>query len=69
VTVVVDRGMAYEENLAAIRAQGYHYLVASRQPERNAWLAEFDHEDDWSRGTLLRERYANYTLVSVRKRC
>jgi hypothetical protein len=47
VTVVVDRGMAYEENLAEIRAQGYHYLVASRQPERNAWLAEFDHEDDW----------------------
>jgi transposase len=47
VTVVVDRGMAYEENLQEIRAQGYHYLVASRQPERNAWLAEFDHEDDW----------------------
>jgi transposase len=47
VTVVVDRGMAYEENLQAIRAQGYHYLVASRQWERNAWLAEFDHEDDW----------------------
>lgn len=47
VTVVVDRGMAYEENLAEIRAHGHHYLVASRQPERNAWLAEFDNEDDW----------------------
>ena len=47
VTVVVDRGMAYEENLAEIRARGHHYLVASRQPERNAWLAEFDNEDDW----------------------
>ena len=35
VTVVVDRGMAYEENLAEIRAQGYHYLVASRQAERH----------------------------------
>ena len=28
--------MAYEENLAEIRAQGYHYLVASRQAERHA---------------------------------
>src|SRR2546421_5834464 len=27
-TVVVDRGMAYEENLAQIRAQGLHYIVA-----------------------------------------
>ena len=47
VTVVVERGLAYEENLAEIRAQGYHYLVASRQAERHAWLAEFDNEDDW----------------------
>jgi transposase len=46
-TVVVDRGMAYEEDLAAIRARGYHYLVAGRQPERNAWLGEFEDEDDW----------------------
>jgi transposase len=44
-TVVVDRGMAYDENLAAIRARGLHYIVASRQSERDAWLAEFeDHE-------------------------
>jgi transposase len=46
-TVVVDRGMAYEEDLAEIRAHRYHYLVASRQPERNAWLAEFEEEDAW----------------------
>ena len=46
-TVVVDRGMAYEEDLAAIRAHGYHYLVAGRQPERNAWLAEFAQGNDW----------------------
>jgi transposase len=45
-TVVVDRGMAYDENLAEIRACGYHYLVAGRQPERNAWLAGFEGEDD-----------------------
>jgi transposase len=46
-TVVVDRGMAYEEDLAAIRARGFHYLVAGRQPERNAWLGEFEQSDDW----------------------
>lgn len=45
-TVVVDRGMAYEENLAQIRAHGLHYLVAGRQQERIPWLAEFE-EDDW----------------------
>lgn len=46
-TVVVDRGMAYDENLAEIRARRYHYLVAGRQPERIAWLGEFEGEDDW----------------------
>lgn len=46
-TVVVDRGMAYAEDLAAIRAHGYHYLVAGRQPERNAWLAEFEPGEEW----------------------
>jgi hypothetical protein len=39
--------MAYEEDLAAIRAYGHHYIVAGRQPERNAWLAEFEQGDDW----------------------
>ena len=46
-TVVVDRGMAYEENLKQIRAHGYHYLVACRQSERTAWLAEFEKDADW----------------------
>jgi transposase len=46
-TVVVDRGMANEEDLAAIRARGFHYLVAGRQPERHAWLGEFEHSADW----------------------
>lgn len=46
-TVVVDRGMAYDEDLQQIRARGHHYLVAGRQSERNAWLAEFEQTDDW----------------------
>src|SRR5499425_3053306 len=46
-TVVIDRGMAYEENLKEIRDQGYHYLVACRQSERNAWLADWEKGDGW----------------------
>ena len=41
-TVVVDRGMAFDENLEQIRSRGLHYLVASRQSERDQWLAEFE---------------------------
>lgn len=41
-TVVVDRGMAFDENLEEIRSRKLHYVVASRQPERNQWLAEFE---------------------------
>jgi transposase len=46
-TVVVDRGMAYEENLAQIRARGHHYLVAGRQGERQAWFDEIEEEAGW----------------------
>ena len=46
-TVVVDRGMAYGENLEQIRAHGLHYLVAGRQSERNQWLDDFEKEADW----------------------
>jgi transposase len=44
-TVVVDRGMAFDDNLAEIKARKLHYIVASRQGERNHWLAEFDDTD------------------------
>ena len=37
-TVVVDRGMANPENLATIRAAGYHWLVAAPQPGRVCYL-------------------------------
>lgn len=46
-TVVVDRGMAYDEDLEEIRRHGYHYLVACRQSERNAWLAHLENEEGW----------------------
>jgi transposase len=41
-TIVVDRGMAYAENLAELKRRQLHYLVAARQKERDAYLAEFE---------------------------
>ena len=41
-TVVVDRGMAYAENIAEIRQRKHHYVIAARQPERDQWLDEFE---------------------------
>lgn len=46
-TVIVDRGMAYEENLAEIKAHGHHYLIAGRQSERHAWFDEIEDEQGW----------------------
>jgi transposase len=41
-TVVIDRGMAFDENLAEIQRRKLHYVVAARQSERDRWLAEYD---------------------------
>jgi transposase len=41
-TVVVDRGVAYRENLLEIRQRKQHYVVAGRQPERDSWLDQFE---------------------------
>jgi len=41
-TIVIDRGMAFDENLQEVRSRGLHYLVATRQTERNDWLEEFE---------------------------
>jgi transposase len=47
-TVVIDRGMAFDENIADIKQRKLHYIVASRQPERDRWLAEFDDTDGFT---------------------
>jgi transposase len=43
-TAVVDRGMAYPENLEELRRpeRGLHYIVATRQSERDQFLADLD---------------------------
>jgi len=47
-TVVIDRGMAFAENLAQIRARAHHYLVAGRPPERHAHLDAFEDDTGWT---------------------
>jgi transposase len=44
-TIVVDRGMAYAENIAELQQRKLHYLVAARQQERDRYLAEFETGD------------------------
>lgn len=70
-TVIVDRGMAYEENLEQIRGRGYHYIVAGRQPERNEWLDEIEREDDWEEVVRIpspRHPFQKKTRVEVKRR-
>src|ERR1700731_4706512 len=49
-TVVVDRGMAFDENIAEIKRRKLHYVVACRQPERDRWLADFDDTEGFTAG-------------------
>jgi len=46
-TVVVDRGMAFEDNLRQIQERGYHYLVASRPGERTDHLDDVEEAAGW----------------------
>jgi transposase len=46
-TVIVDRGMAYDDNLKQITGRGYHYIVAARQGGRDVHLAEFEDDAGW----------------------
>lgn len=70
-TVIVDRGMAYEENLKQIRGRGHHYIVAGRQPERNQWLDEIEREEDWEEVVRIpspRNPFQKKTRVEVKRR-
>src|SRR6516165_29624 len=44
-TIVVDRGMAFAENIAELRRRKLHYVVAAGQRERDRLLAEFETAD------------------------
>jgi transposase len=47
-TVVIDRGMAFAENLAQIQARGHHYLVAGRPAERHPHVDAFEDTAGWT---------------------
>jgi transposase len=44
-TVVLDRGMAFDENITELEHRKLNYVVAGRQPERDRWLADFEDTD------------------------
>lgn len=46
-TVVVDRGMSYDNNLEEITSRGLKYIVATRQSERDQWLSEFEDDEGY----------------------
>jgi transposase len=69
-TVIVDRGMAYDENLEQIRQRGQHYLVAGLQGERNQWLAELESEEGWEevvRTPSPRNPFQKKTRVEIKR--
>jgi transposase len=68
-TVVVDRGMAYPENLKEIRDRKLHYVVAARQPERDEWLDDFENEEGFEvvpRAPSPRNPFQQKSLVRVK---
>ncbi len=70
-TVIVDRGMAFDENLEQIRKRGMHYLVAGLQPERNQWLDELENDDGWEqvhRTPSPRNPFQKKTRVEIKRR-
>jgi transposase len=69
-TVIVDRGMAYDENLEQIQKHGLHYLVAGLQPERNQWLDELENDDGWEevvRTPSPRNPFQKKTRVQIKR--
>src|SRR6266702_6155739 len=69
-TVIVDRGMAFDENLDQIKGRGLHYLVAGLQPERNQWLDELETDDGWEqvvRTPSPRNPFQKKTRVEIKR--
>jgi transposase len=69
-TVIVDRGMAYDENLEQIQKRGQHYLVAGLQGERNQWLDELENDEGWEeivRTPSPRNPFQKKTRVEIKR--
>jgi len=71
VTVVIDRGLAYAENLRQIVRRGYHYIVAGRQAQRIDLVSAFEDAADWRevfRPVSPRNPVQTKTRVVVKRR-
>jgi len=44
-TVVMDRGIATEENLRKLKGAGYHYIAATRSEARDEWIGVVQSKD------------------------
>lgn len=69
-TVVIDRGMSTDENMKEIIGRGYHYVVASRQSERQELLDKYEEEEGWNE--VIREvsptnPYQKKSVVKVKE--
>jgi transposase len=70
-TVIVDRGMAFDENLEQIRKRGLHYLTAGLQAERNQWLDELENDTGWEeihRTPSPHNPFQKKTRVEIKRR-
>lgn len=70
-TVIVDRGMAFDENLEKIQKRGLHYLVAGLQAERNQGLDELENDDGWEEAVRTpspRNPFQKKTRVEIKRR-
>ena len=71
-TVIVDRGMAFDENLEQIKKRGLHYMVAGLQTARNQWLDELENDDGWDdvvRTPSPRNPFQKKTGLNTRREC
>ena len=69
-TVIVDRGMAFDENLEQIKKRGLHYMVAGLQTVRNQWLDELENDEGWEdvvRTPSPRNPFQKKTRVQVKR--
>lgn len=69
-TVIVDRGMAYDENIRQIKDAGFHYIVAARQHERSEWLEQFEMNEgyhDIIRTPSPRNPFQKKSRVEIKK--
>ena len=70
-TVVIDRGMAYAENVQEIGERQLHYVIAARQPERDQWLDDFETAEGFEevvREPSPRNPFQKKSVVRVKRR-